>query len=462
VVILDGSNLKQSLLNQTSMWLIEYYSSWCGTCHEFAPIYKALANDISEWSYILNVGVVDCSEKWNSEICREMSVVSTPTLRLYPSVWNPSDSGTSIAELRSSKKIRKAVMPFIEKNIGELNWSHSVPAPVLKPMLYDEVNKYVESLSRTLHFALVFEGGDSNMGKEIILDVSSCSNIHVRRADVSTVDGRKLADEFGVGHADVPEVLLWSRDLEPTVVDVKIKTRYFYVYELEKLEEVGKPDAKVNWQMSQHLNNHRNPLQGNSNIKLDHQGSIDWSRSYLSDIESAMNYLFTVEISANKVLEGKKLNAVKKLVEAFVKTGDSFPGRSSTRKFMENLDAWLKAKPILDFPAWDAYLQSAVGFPRSNRRWVGCRSRDVSLRGYPCGLWTMFHSLSVACYKARVEDKSLFYDAMRGYILNFFSCLECRKNFEREIEAIKFSDEKNKDEAAVLWLWRLHNSVNKR
>ena len=39
----------------------------------------------------------------------------------------------------------------------------------------------------------------------------------------------------------------------------------------------------------------------------------------MSDIESAMNYLFTVEISANKVLEGKKLNAVKKLVEAFVK-----------------------------------------------------------------------------------------------------------------------------------------------
>ena len=34
---------------------------------------------------------------------------------------------------------------------------------------YDEVNKYVESLSRTLHFALVFEGGDSNMGKEVIV-----------------------------------------------------------------------------------------------------------------------------------------------------------------------------------------------------------------------------------------------------------------------------------------------------
>jgi len=30
-----------------TLWLVEYYSSWCGHCQEFAPIFKALAKDIA-------------------------------------------------------------------------------------------------------------------------------------------------------------------------------------------------------------------------------------------------------------------------------------------------------------------------------------------------------------------------------------------------------------------------------
>lgn len=33
--------------NETKkLWLVEFYNSWCGHCHKFAPTWKALASDV--------------------------------------------------------------------------------------------------------------------------------------------------------------------------------------------------------------------------------------------------------------------------------------------------------------------------------------------------------------------------------------------------------------------------------
>ena len=50
--------------------------------------------------------------------------------------------------------------------------------------------------------------------------------------------------------------------------------------------------------------------------------------------------------------------------------------------------------------------------------------------------------------------------AMKGFILNFFGCAECAKNFRKEIKHLKTSVVTNDD--AILYLWEVHNSVNKR
>merc|ERR1719427_747840 len=160
----------------------------------------------------------------------------------------------------------------------------------------------MESDDRVLHFVLIFEEPDSYMGKEMILDMSSCSNILLRRVDVTSADGWKIAEKFSIDTRAVPQVMLSTVSQQPRTIDVKMKTRYFYVYQLEQLAEVGKPKAKLNWQISNNAADaSQYPLNGNSNIK-DHM-SINWERSYLADIESAMNYLFTVEVSANKKLD---------------------------------------------------------------------------------------------------------------------------------------------------------------
>jgi len=459
VIILDGSNLKETLKNQSSMWLVEYYSSWCGTCHEFAPIFKKFAKDVAEWSCVINVGVVDCSEKWNSENCRSMNVQATPSLRLYSSIWNGTDVGTSVESSPSSKSIREKIIPFIEKDIENLKWDHNVSKPTFRPLSYDDLKTQLQHKERPLHFVVVLENSTSLMGKEVILDTSSCSNIEVRLMGES--GGLQLSRELSLNREQLPHVVLFTRDEKPRVIDVKLKTRYFYVHELESLPDVGKPVAKFDWQLiSQSESDGGRDWIGNSNIK--NLSAIQWDRSYVIDIESAMNYMLSVEVSSNKNLYGDKLEAMKKLTKAFVETKEHFPGRRATYEFFENLERWLEDNGLFEYEEWRSFLDRQPGFPRSSHKWAGCQSGQASLRGYPCGLWTMFHALSVAYHNAGIQDQSSFYEAMKGYVTNFFSCIECRNNFKREIEQIRFDGETNKNSAAMLWLWRLHNSVNAR
>jgi len=50
---------------------------------------------------------------------------------------------------------------------------------------------------------------------------------------------------------------------------------------------------------------------------------------------------------------------------------------------------------------------------------------------------------------------------MAGYITNFFGCRECRVNFKKEIKQMPYKDTPE-PHSAIVWLWKVHNSVNKR
>lgn len=46
VVILSSDSLKQTVLNSSSAWLLQFYSSWCGHCIQYSATWKALAGDV--------------------------------------------------------------------------------------------------------------------------------------------------------------------------------------------------------------------------------------------------------------------------------------------------------------------------------------------------------------------------------------------------------------------------------
>lgn len=51
ITLLNHLNFKSTVLGTSCAWLIEFYSSWCGHCINFAPTFKNVAEDVKGNSF---------------------------------------------------------------------------------------------------------------------------------------------------------------------------------------------------------------------------------------------------------------------------------------------------------------------------------------------------------------------------------------------------------------------------
>ncbi len=95
--------------------------------------------------------------------------------------------------------------------------------------------------------------------------------------------------------------------------------------------------------------------------------------------------------------------------------------------------------------------------------WAACRGSAPRYGGYPCGQWSLWHTLTVRQRAAQRGHPTQVLNAMVGYIRNFFSCRECAEHF---VEATRggadFATTVTDYDSAVLYLWGKHNEVNRR
>lgn len=94
-----------------------------------------------------------------------------------------------------------------------------------------------------------------------------------------------------------------------------------------------------------------------------------------------------------------------------------------------------------------------------------CEGSKPFSRGFSCGLWTLFHSLSVNVPEQsnafKYPGKTVL-NGVRAYVRSYFSCQECRDHFVRMTNTSpEFKKTFSKDDA-VVWLWWAHNRVNVR
>jgi thiol oxidase len=118
-----------------------------------------------------------------------------------------------------------------------------------------------------------------------------------------------------------------------------------------------------------------------------------------------------------------------------------------------------------------------------DKEWSDNCSKGETGQGYTCGLWELFHVITIGCVQwntiAPREDMRIATtdaaDMLRDYIEHFFACDECRKNFLTMYDACQFqrcdrltSDVSDAAKAQgdwkqlPLWLWETHNDVNVR
>ena len=95
-------------------------------------------------------------------------------------------------------------------------------------------------------------------------------------------------------------------------------------------------------------------------------------------------------------------------------------------------------------------------FEATPEEWEGCAGSEPHFRGYPCSLWSLFHTLSVA--SDEIDGGKVVASAMIGYVSNFFSCRECASHFSSHVSKLGYLP--NSRDQGIMWLWSLHNMAN--
>ncbi|XP_062986676.1 sulfhydryl oxidase 1 [Elgaria multicarinata webbii] len=441
LVVLGAGTLERSTFNSSSAWVVEFYASWCGHCIRFAPTWKALAKDIQDWRPAVMLGVVDCAESSNQKICTEFGIAGYPTLKFFKAFSKKPEDGIRLHHHGDDiQTLRDSIITSVERH--EDVWPPACPP--LEPISTAELHDFFQANNVT-YLALIFENKDSFLGREVTLDMLQFENIAVRRV---LKNNEELVRKFNV--TTFPSGFLLVKDGSSSSIPMHGDSRPSYTNILQKLPGVIRGNT-----FTPTLLPSPRPKTTPPPWKV-----VDRKKLYMADVESAVVYSLRQEAVRTPFLSAEKLWALKQYVAVLVKY---FPGRLVVMNFLRNLDLWLKPKTNVSESEWEEAVRNKKELPYARlpetTTWVGCQGEK---RNYPCGLWTLFHLLTVQ--EAQISPKygspGEVLPAMRAYVRYFFGCRECAEHFEGM--AAESMDKVRTKDGAVLWLWSRHNKVNAR
>ncbi|XP_036953509.1 sulfhydryl oxidase 2 isoform X1 [Acanthopagrus latus] len=457
LVILSSSSLKSTVSNSSSAWLVQFFSSWCGHCIQYSSTWKALAQDVKDWQQVVSVGVLDCAQEENFDVCKEFSIKFYPTFKYFRAHSPETDRGTTYRGADREIQSVRQLMVDILQNHTKLDWPDHCPP--LEPYSSAELLPLIGQ--RSDHYnAIIIEEPESYVGREVILDLLQYSGVEVKRALSSD---RPLLDALKI--TTFPSIYLLHPNTTHTHLHVEKKLRFFFSSLLRTL-----PGVQRRWKSGSSSSG------GQTGALQDKQSMGPWrdfdrSKVYTADLESALHYLLRVELATHNILEGEELKIFKDFVMLVAKL---YPGGGSVVKLMETLSDWLLSLPLQRIPYQavldlvDNKMRISGVFLGAELRWVGCQGSRAGLRGYPCSLWTLFHVLTVQhdATPTALENTGLegevapVLQVMRRYIRTFFGCEQCGRHFE-QAAADSMERVQNREEQ-ILWLWNQHNRVNYR
>ncbi|XP_039235524.1 sulfhydryl oxidase 2 isoform X2 [Pipra filicauda] len=455
LTVLTAGSVRPALLNSSTAWVVQFYSSSCGHCIAFAPTWRALAGDVKDWEPAIRLGVLDCGEEENYESCKEYGIHFYPTFRYFKAFTKQFTTGENYQGAdREPQTVRQKMIDFLQNHSQEVR----PPAcPPLDPVWSSDITSLFDKNSH--HYtAIVFESNSSYLGREVILDLSQYENLVVRRALNSD---KAFLEKLGV--PSVPSCYLIHPNGSHGLINNLKPLRSFFSSYLKSL-----PGVRKKLLLPLQLPAQEDKEEG-TETKV--WKEFDKSKLYMADLESGLHFLLRVELATHKTLEGAELKTFKDFVTISAKL---FPGRQPVVKLLETLQEWLVSLPLDKIP-YDAILDlvnnkmriSGISLTKKVQ-WVGCQGSRPELRGYSCSLWKLFHTLTVqaalrpkALINTGLEDNpQVVLQVMRRYIQHFFGCKACAQHFEEmakeSMDSVKTLDR------AVLWLWEKHNVVNNR
>ncbi|EFN87085.1 sulfhydryl oxidase 1 [Harpegnathos saltator] len=476
VMILNATNFKTTIYGSTKGWLVEFYNSWCGFCYRFAPTWKALASDIFSWNDIVVVAAIDCADDENNPICRDYEIMHYPMLKYFSVNAHPPFLGIVIEKGDSVDSVRHNLVNMLETEQQEGRGS---TWPNIAPYRNVEITDVWKTASNSVkYFFLIFENTDSHLGTEVILDLHSINSLQIRRV---TSDNELLCVTNKV--TKFPTLIAFSRNESHRVINVRIPTRQgvrraIKDYVLAKGVNIYEASTTTTTRTTTTTtttgtlrDTHQTTMEIIEKTREEEQLTSKKKDDYLYqlDLENALRYSINHEIPLTKSIEDEKMEALRRYLAVLA---TYFPLRRSNM-YLEVIRDVVESKTRITgeeisqlAKTTEEEMSPVYSGPR---QWIGCKGSMDSYRGYPCGLWTMFHTLTVNfALENRDESRDSLQDdpaavlrAMHGYIENFFGCADCAAHFIEMAMRNGMFDIRSRDES-ILWLWRAHNEVNAR
>ncbi|CAL1262571.1 unnamed protein product [Larinioides sclopetarius] len=448
---LDSSNFNGVIFGKNNAWIVEFYNNWCGHCIRYAPTWKQFAREIRTWKKVIDVAVVNCNDAQNINLCRYYEVDSFPTIKLFWHHTAANDTGEILEGKRDILSLENRIVDYLETN-----WHRGVPKewPNIQP--FDKLNEaeIFDELHEARQSMMVFAEHPYNyVGRKVILDLSSQANFVVRRI---LTDNQLIMKSLKI------EV---SNETIPLLM--RLNPNYHHVTLFKFSQDIN--DTYIRDQIYHHLVGVERTKTKTDDDHSEGKSKDSMTTSeavYRIDLENAVYNSLNKEIAVTKMIEGEKLVALKSYL-AVLK--NYFPGNKPVMGYLSNLHNWAAnetttisgerfAQALKEIQNEDEYIPSM-------RNWVGCKGSEPKFRGYPCSLWTLFHTLTVQADKKsdQIQEGPKGKDVLfiiRDYIKYFFTCEECSKNFQNMAENIEAEVKNSQD--AVLWLWEAHNKANHR
>ncbi|WOL17559.1 sulfhydryl oxidase 1-like isoform X1 [Canna indica] len=235
--------------------------------------------------------------------------------------------------------------------------------------------------------------------------------------------------------------------------------------EIQEVDEWRTPDLLLNY-----INKRIGSSFSLSDDKYENENTLPMNASdpeeisrAIYDIEESTAQAFQI-IFQNKMIKSNTRSELIKFLQLLVAHHPSKRCRKGSAEMLVNFDD-LWPSNHLSVSSQDTIVEEVdasryyhiCGKEIPRGYWIFCRGSKEDTRGYSCGLWVLFHSLSV-----RIEDgeSNLTFTAICDFIQNFFTCDECRQHFHEMSSGVSVPFNKTRDLA--MWLWHAHNKVNQR
>ncbi|CAH1159163.1 unnamed protein product [Phyllotreta striolata] len=457
VTILTISNFNSSIYRSDRAWMVEFYSNWCGFCQRAAPKYKAFASDVKGWKDLIVIAALDCANERNGPVCEYFGITRYPTFRYIHEnyVEGPQNTGLPIvadSHTNHTEHRRNLIeIMRIEKAQGR-----GKQFPNLEPFNEQDAARIFDK-NQKIGFLIIQEPLDP-VGASIILDFHKVNEAIIRYSynNLSFITADSLPALFQVepnGNLHPLNLTVGNRlEIRNIIRDILL-ARDIEV-PVETLRNVSTSNAS-----NQPITSTKEDIELRNKIKK--LGDV----VFQLDLENAIRYSLKREIGGNADIKGEKLSALRNFVDVLVKY---FPTNKKGRCLLRQIRHYANntdAANGTEIAQWVKEAEDAGDVFSEPPHWLGCKGSSPTKRGFPCGMWKLFHYLTVnAAFdpkQSRDANPRMVLEAMHGYIRNFFGCEDCSNHFQAMAQRRQLFKVLSWEES-VLWLWRAHNEVNER